>query len=207
LFAAYCKYAASLGFKAEIFDAVPGKVTGQFRGSGVGKAFSKEVGKHVVQRVPPTEKNGRWQTSVVAVAVLPMPPQHNQKLLPDSELEVTTFKRSSGPGGQGVNKTCSAVRIVHKVTKVQVCICTERSQHQNREIAMRIISAKVNEQRNGHNQSDYDQGRKAQLGGGGRGDKIRTYNYIKKRAVDHRSGKKTREVEQVIEKGRFDLLV
>jgi peptide chain release factor 1 len=143
----------------------------------------------------------------VAVAVLPLPPQHSQKLLPENDLDIVTFKRSMGAGGQKVNKTASAVRIVHKPTKTQVVICTERSQHQNKEIALRIIAAKVNEQANSSTQSAYDQGRKSQLGGGGRGDKIRTYNFIKKRAVDHRSGKKTTEVEQVIERGKFGLLI
>jgi peptide chain release factor 1 len=190
-----------------MLDSVPGKVVGQFRGVGVGKAFSKEMGKHVIQRVPPTEKNGRWQTSVVGVAVLPMPPQQTQKLLPEYDLDIVAFKRSSGPGGQAVNKTSNAIRITHKPTKVQVVICTERSQQQNKAIALRIISAKVNEHKNSATQSAYDQGRKTQLGGGGRGDKIRTYNFIKKRAVDHRSGKKTNAVEQVIERGRFDLLI
>ena len=190
-----------------MLDSVAGRVVGQFRGNGVGKAFSKEMGKHVVQRVPPTEKNGRWQTSVVAVAVLPMPPQQTQKLLPEYELDIVAFKRSSGPGGQAVNKTSNAIRVTHRPTKVQVVICTERSQHQNKEIALRIIAAKVNEQKNSTTQTAYDQGRKNQLGGGGRGDKVRTYNFIKKRAVDHRSGKKTTEVEQVIGRGKFGLLI
>jgi peptide chain release factor 1 len=106
-----------------------------------------------------------------------------------------------------VNKTCSAVRITHKPTNTQVCICTERSQHQNRQIAIRLISAKVNAQRNSSSQSEYQDMRKSQLGGGGRGDKCRTYNFIKSRAVDHRNGKKTTEVRQVIERGRFDLLI
>jgi peptide chain release factor 1 len=205
LFAAYAKYAASLGFKGELLDSTEGRVVGQFVGKGVGKAFSQEIGKHVVQRVPPTEKGGRWQTSVVSVAVLPLPPQNQVQLLPESELDISYIK-GGGPGGQKVNVTSSTVRIRHVPTKIQVCICTERSQLQNKTQALRILSAKVNEQRNGNVQFAYAEGRKAQVGDRGRGDKIRTYNYIKLRAVDHRTRKKTNKVRDVIEKGKFQLL-
>jgi len=206
LFAAYVKYAASRGLKAELLDSSDGSATGRFWGHSAGSAFAFESGKHVVQRVPPTERNGRWQTSVVAVAVMPMPPRHELRLLPESELEVSTL-RGSGPGGQHRNKTESAVRIVHKPTRLQVFLDGGRSQHQNRAEAHRILSAKVAQHYGEQIQATYDAKRKAQVDGGGRGNKIRTYNFIKCRAVDHRTGKKTRDVQAVIEKGRFDLLI
>lgn len=206
LFAAYVKYATSLNLRGEMLDSTDSRVVGQFIGPGAGKAFSREIGKHVVQRVPPTEKSGRWQTSVVSVAVLPLPPQSQTKLLPESELEITCIK-GSGSGGQKINKTCSTVRMLHKPTKIQVYICTERSQAQNKMNAWRILSAKINEAKNDSVQSDYDANRKAQVGNRGRGDKIRTYNFPRNRAIDHRTGKKTSKVRDVIERGRFDLLL
>ena len=175
--------------------------------SGVNASvFLNEVGKHVVQRVPPTEHGGRRQTSVVSVAVLPMAPERTQKLLAEHELEITAFKRAAGPGGQHLQKSATAIRVVHRPTATQVVISTERSQQRNRQIAIRIISAKVLNAKAVAATQAHAQARKVQLGGGTRGDKIRTYNFIESRAVDHRTGKKTTQVRQVIERGRFDLL-
>lgn len=180
-------------------------MTAKFVGPGAGKAFAREAGSHCVQRIPPTEKNGKRQTSYVMVAVLPMPPKHEIKLLPECEIEVTTM-RGTGPGGQHRNMTDSCVRMVHKETKISVVI-DARDQHANRREAHRILSVRVNELKNGQTQAAYDEMRKAQLGDGGRGEKIRTYNFIKRRAVDHRTNVKTNAVDQVIERGRFDLLL
>jgi peptide chain release factor 1 len=103
LFSAYCKYSQSLGFRVEVLDSSEGRVTATIAGQGVGKAFGRESGKHCVQRVPPTEKSGRRQASLVTVAVLPLPTPSSSQLLPEEELEVAT-QRGSGPGGQHRNK-------------------------------------------------------------------------------------------------------
>jgi peptide chain release factor 1 len=206
LFAAYSKYAQALGFRVEVLDSSEGQVTAVVAGQGVGNAFGRESGKHCVQRVPPTEKSGRRQTSLVTVAVLPLPASNKLQLLPEAELEIAT-QRGSGPGGQHRNKVETAVRITHVPTGLSVYLDGGRSQHQNRVQAHRILSAKVHQHLADQARAAYAERRKAQVGDGGRGDKIRTYNFIDSRAVDHRTGKKTREVHQVIGKGRFDLLL
>lgn len=175
------------------------KITGQ----GAGKAFSQESGQHIVQRVPPTEKRGRRQTSVVGVAVLPLPPERLLKLLPENELEIVT-QTGHGKGGQHQNKTASAVRMLHKPTGLRVFI-NGRDQHANRREALRILSARVNEHRNSQNRNAYSNDRKLQLGDGNRGGKIRTYNFINSLVTDHRTGKKTRNIEGVM-RGKFELL-
>jgi len=134
-----------------------------------------------------------------------MPPKHELKLVPENEIDIT-FSVGQGPGGQHKNRTESAVRMVHKPTKLQVYLDGGRCQHRNRAEAHRILSAKVSQFKAEQEQAAYDAIRKAQFKGTGRGDKIRTYNFIKSRAVDHRTGKKTKNVKEVIEKGRFDLL-
>jgi peptide chain release factor 1 len=143
---------------------------------------------------------------MVSVVVLPLPPENDGSLLPESELEVS-FQRGSGPGGQHRNKVETAVRMTHKPTGIQILLDGGRSQSQNRAVARRILSAKVNERANAQQKASYDQARRDQVDGGGRGNKIRTYNLLESRAVDHRTNKKTTEVQQVIGKGRFDLLL
>lgn len=204
LFSAYTKWASHNHLKVEILDSQHGQVSAKIVGKKALALFKNEPGQHCIQRVPPTEKNNRRQTSYVMVAVLPMPPKHQIKLLPESEIEVTTM-RGSGPGGQHRNMTDSCVRMVHKQTGYVVTI-DGRDQHSNRREAHHILSVKVAEYRNSQTQAKYDQLRKEQVGSGSRGEKIRTYNFIKARAVDHRNGKKTTDVRGVIEKGRFDLL-
>jgi len=135
---------------------------------------------------------------------LPLPPEHDLKPIPDSELEVKT-QGGHGPGGQHQNNTDSAVRMTHKPTGLQVFI-NGRDQHSNRREAKRILTARVNELRQADEQESYNAKRKAQWGGGGRTGKIRTYNFIKSRVTDHRLNKKTRQIDKVM-KGRFDLLL
>ena len=141
----------------------------------------------------------------MTVAVLPLPPQNSVRLLPLTEVEFTA-QRGSGPGGQHRNKTDSAVRAVHLPSRLTV-FTDGRSQTQNKEQALRILSAKVSQATAEQAEAVYSEARKMQLDGGGRGNKIRTYNLIDGRAVDHRSGKMIRQVDQVLEKGRFDLLL
>jgi peptide chain release factor 1 len=198
------KYAESLKIKSEILHSSTGHIVGIFKGKDVGKAFKYESGKHCCQRVPPTESNGRRHSSTVSVAVLPLP-DRTVSPLNESEVEITTTK-GSGPGGQHRNKTESAVRVKHTPTKIQVFI-DGRDQHTNKREALRILNAKVQEFYLKEKKSTYNSNRKKQMGRGSRSDKVRTYNFIKNRAVDHRLGIKTGKVKNVIVKGEFQLLL
>ena len=204
LFAAYSKWAESKGLQVELVDSVHGKIAARIVGDGAGQAFQYEAGPHCVQRIPPTESRDRRQTSYVLVAVLPVPPKREIRLLPETECDVWCAV-GSGPGGQHRNRTQSCVRMRHKETGMEVYI-DGRHQHRNRRLAHEILSAKVAHHRMQAERDTFESMRRRQLGSGSRGDKIRTYNFIKSRAVDHRTGKKTSRVKDVIERGRFDLL-
>lgn len=174
-------------------------------GDSAWKAFKNEPGKHVIQRIPITERNGRKQTSVVMVAVLPLPPAQAKGLLPEHEIE-TIFQCGGGPGGQSVNKTASTVRMKHKPTGVSVIICNERNQHQNKMTAHRILSARVTDMKNKKQHGDYQTIRREQMGNGARGDKVRTYNVMESRVVDHNLGTKTSNIKAIM-KGELDLIL
>jgi peptide chain release factor 1 len=204
LYDAYNKYAKSLGLKVEELYLGDGHIIANVKGKGAGKAFQYEAGKHTVQRVPPTEHKGRRHTSIVSVAVLPMRPDV-EKNLNLSDVEIMTTK-GTGPGGQHKNKTESAVRAKHLPTGITVFI-DGRKQHQNKREALRILATRVNEHYKQSVDASYDKKRRQQLGGGGRSNKIRTYNFIKDRAVDHRLNIKCKRVEEIIYRGRFDLLL
>jgi peptide chain release factor 1 len=209
LLSAYIRYAANRGFQTEIIGEEDGHSTLKIMGRGVWQAFQNEPGKHVVQRVPPTERNGRRQTSILTVAVLPLPPEHTQDPLRDKDLEVITQTGKQKAGGQNVNKTASAVRMKHKPTGLSVFI-NGRDQGQNKQEALRILTYRVNEQKRQLVENDYNSNRKDQMlcGGdrlGGRGDKVRTINFIDSRVVDHRLGRKTKNVKAFM-KGDFDVL-
>jgi peptide chain release factor 1 len=204
LLATYCKYAERCCLTFELLGSTNGHVVVRFAGKNVWKAFQHESGKHCVQRFPPSEKKGRRHTSMISVAVLPLPPKLALSSLPNDELEVKT-QGGSGPGGQHQNKTDSAVRMTHKPTGLQVFI-NGRDQQRNRREALRILTAKVCERLQSQQAAAYDAKRKSQMGSGGRGDKIRTYNFIDSRVVDHRLGKKTKQIKRVM-KGELDLLL
>lgn len=207
LLSAYIKYASRLGLKYEVLDdESDGHATIKIWGSAAGKAFSKETGKHVIQRIPPTEHNGRKQTSVVVVAVLPIPPENTVEQLKDCDLEIITQTGKQKAGGQNVNKTATAVRMKHIPSGISVFI-NGRELIQNKKEARKILTAKVNELKNSKINSEYGNLRKEKLGNSGRGDKIRTYNWLESRCVDHRTGKKTRNIEGVLKKGMFELLL
>ena len=199
----YVRYAQSLRAKSELLHSSFGHKIVKFSGDGIGRAFKGEPGKHIVQRNPPTENKGRRHTSVVSVAVLPLQPERDCKPLPESELEVTTMV-GTGPGGQHKNRTQSCVRIRHRPTGITVVI-DNRDQHQNRKDALRILTARVNEKKWESVASKYNANRKSVLGNAGRGDKVRTYNFIYSMVVDHRLNKKTRQIKQVM-KGELQLL-
>lgn len=142
---------------------------------------------------------------MVCVAVLPIPPDGSIKPLPTEEVDITT-QCGHGPGGQHQNKTESAVRVVHKPTGISVFI-NGRDQHSNKREALKILTARVNDLKNNADKAVYGNLRKIQMDGGGRGNKVRTYNFMESRIVDHRLGTKTSQVRQVIEKGNFDLIL
>lgn len=203
LYNAYCKYARSLSLSVVPLLEDDGHIVARVKGEGAGKAFQHEAGKHCVQRVPPTEKGSRSHTSMISVAVLPMKENVEQQLNMN-EVEVETTG-GHGPGGQHQNKTESAVRAKHKPTGITVFI-NGRKQHQNRREALKILATKVAEVQQREVNAAYSKERQAQLGGGGRSAKVRTYNFIKGRAVDHRLNVKCGNVDAIIDRGRFDLL-
>lgn len=205
LLAMYVHYGQARGLAAELLADEDSHLTVRFSGSGVWAAFRREPGNHVVQRIPDTGRQAKKQTSVVAVMVLPLPPVNGSiRLLPASELDVK-FQPKGGPGGQHRNKTASACRMVHRPTKLSVFI-DGRNQHQNKELAHRILSGRVDELRRAAERGGYDALRQGQWTGAGRGTKVRTYNLLESRVTDHRSGKKTSNVKAVM-KGELGLVL
>lgn len=199
---AYLKYAAKNGLKLENSIWDHGKISLIFIGDDL-TLFIGEAGKHVIQRIPPTERSGRRQTSVVTVAVTFILNEKEFKLNMD-EVNIET-KKGGGAGGQHKNKTESMIRVTHKPTGLQASV-DGRDQHQNKRSALRLLAARVKDLEDKKRHQKEANIKKSQVGYGNRSDKIRTYNFINSRAVDHRSGVKTSKVEDVIYKGRFDLL-
>jgi len=156
----------------------------EVRGRDAYKKLRFETGVHRVQRVPATEKSGRIHTSTASVAILPMR-KHTKIEIKDTDLMIET-SRSGGAGGQNVNKVETAVRIVHKPTGLEVRSQAERSQQKNREKAMSILAAKLDEKQRAEDDAKYSKDRKEQIGTGMRSEKIRTYNFLQDRITDHR---------------------
>jgi peptide chain release factor 1 len=202
---AYRKYGLSLGFRHETLTSENGHVIIQFRGRGVFKAFQHETGGHCVQRVPPTETRGRRQTSMISVAVLPLPPADPKDVIPLGDLEITAQTGHQKAGGQNVNKVASAIRCVYKKDPTIRVFINGRDQGQNKEEAIKIVNARWREKRRQAASNAYASARKEALGNGGRGAKIRTYNFILSRVADHRLGVKTRNIDAVM-RGKFDIL-
>ncbi len=206
----YQRYADIRGWKAEIVDATPSDLKGyreavlSVKGDGVYRVLKFESGGHRVQRVPETETQGRIHTSAATVAVLPEVEEVEFVIRPE-DLRIDTY-RAGGKGGQHVNKTESAVRILHIPTGVMVAIQDERSQGKNRVKAMRILRARLFEAAEQKKKAQADALRKGLIGSGDRGDRIRTYNFPQNRVTDHRVGVTVYQLDRVIE-GEMDALL
>ena len=202
LFRMYTKYAENQGWKVELFDSSETdlggfkEVTFSIEGKNAYQKLRFESGTHRVQRVPQTEASGRVHTSTATVAILAEIEEVEIDINPN-DLLIDTF-RASGPGGQKVNKTSSAVRITHVPSGLVVKCLDEKSQHKNRAKAMRILRSRLYELFEGQKRSERDQIRRDQIGTGDRSEKIRTYNYSQNRVTDHRINFSVYNLDQVM---------
>jgi peptide chain release factor 1 len=191
------KYAERRGFTTEPLGVGDGKFTFAIKGEGAYSVFKFEGGTHRVQRVPQTESQGRIHTSTATVAVLPEAEDVEVEIDP-GDLQIDVY-RSSGPGGQSVNTTDSAVRITHEPSGIVVSMQDEKSQLQNRERAMRVLRARLAERALAEQRAELAADRRAQVGTGDRAEKIRTYNYGERRVTDHRIKLTVHNLDQVLE--------
>jgi peptide chain release factor 1 len=210
LFRMYSKFAESKGWKVEVMESRPTGVGGikELIATIAGKgAFSKlkyESGVHRVQRVPTTETQGRIHTSAATVAVLPEAEDIDIRV-DEKDLRIDTFC-ASGPGGQGVNTTYSAVRVVHVPTGLIVQCQDGRSQLKNKERALKVLRARLYELEIEAKEKERAEDRKAQVGTGDRSERIRTYNFPQNRVTDHRVGLTLHKLEQIMEGELWELL-
>jgi peptide chain release factor 1 len=201
------RYAERRGFKTETLSTNENEAGGfkevvfAVKGDGAFSVFKYEGGTHRVQRVPETESQGRIHTSTATVAVMPEV-EDVEVRLDDKDLKIDVM-RSTGPGGQSVNTTDSAVRITHLPTGIVVAMQDERSQLQNRERAMRVLRARLYEAEQGKQLAEVAAARRLQIGGGQRAEKIRTYNFPENRLTDHRIKLTTHRLDHALE-GELD---
>ena len=210
LFRMYTRYAESQGWKIKMLDENPSEAGGfalvsfKISGKSVYSKLKFESGAHRVQRVPKTEASGRIHTSTATVLVMPEAEEIDIEINPN-DLQVDTY-HSQGAGGQNVNKTESAVRITHIPTGTVVACQTEKSQIQNREIAMQMLRAKMYADKLAKQQEEIGNERRLKVGTGERSEKIRTYNYPQNRVTDHRIGFTIQKLDRVIE-GELDEVI
>ncbi len=191
------RYAERVGLKPEPLEIGDSKYTFAVKGEGAYSIFKFEGGTHRVQRVPQTESQGRIHTSTATVAVLPEAEDVDVEVN-QGDLQIDVY-RSSGPGGQSVNTTDSAVRITHKPSGIVVSMQDEKSQLQNREKALRVLRARLYERALAEQQSELAADRRSQVGTGDRAEKIRTYNYGERRVTDHRIKLTVHNLDQILE--------
>ncbi|MFH1548845.1 MAG: peptide chain release factor 1 [Candidatus Omnitrophota bacterium] len=209
LFKMYSKFAEKKEWKIEVMDSSISERGGfkeviyVIEGEGVWSQLKYESGVHRVQRVPETETMGRIHTSTATVAVLPEVGEVDVKINP-GDLDIGTF-RASGPGGQHVNKTSSAIRIVHKPSGIRVQCQDQKSQHQNKEKALRVLKAKLIKFYTEKQTEEICEQRKSQIKGGERSDKIRTYNFPQARITDHRINTTFHRLKDVLD-GKLEIL-
>ncbi|RKX36086.1 MAG: peptide chain release factor 1 [Verrucomicrobia bacterium] len=210
LFRMYTRFAETRGWKVEQLNASLSdrggykEVIFEVRGEEVYKLLKFESGVHRVQRVPETEANGRIHTSTVTVAVLPEAEEVDIEIDP-SDLEISVT-RASGPGGQGVNTTDSAVQILHRPTGMIVTCADERSQMKNRHRALTVLRSRLLQNKQEEERAKYAENRRSQIGSGDRSERIRTYNFPQSRLTDHRIGLTLHSLPQIVE-GSLDEVV
>ncbi|TQS72147.1 peptide chain release factor 1 [Ornithinibacillus gellani] len=203
LYRMYSRYAEGQGWKTEVMEAHTTGVGGykeiifMITGKGAYSKLKFENGAHRVQRVPETESGGRIHTSTATVAVLPEA-EDVEVEVHEKDIRVDTFA-SSGPGGQSVNTTMSAVRLTHEPTGIVVSIQDEKSQIKNKEKAMKVLRARIYDKYQQEAQAEYDETRKSAVGTGDRSERIRTYNFPQNRVTDHRIGLTIQKLDQILD--------
>jgi peptide chain release factor 1 len=210
LYRMYSRYAEMQGWKSEVIEASYTELGGfkeiifMINGKGAYSKMKFENGAHRVQRVPETESGGRIHTSTATVAVLPEAEEVEVEIH-EKDIRVDTFA-SSGPGGQSVNTTMSAVRLTHIPTGIVVSCQDEKSQIKNKEKAMKVLRARIYDKFQQEAQAEYDQNRKQAVGTGDRSERIRTYNFPQNRVTDHRIGLTIQKLDQILQ-GKLDELI
>ncbi len=211
LYRMYTLYAASKGWNIEVLSANETELGGykeisfSIEGEGAYSRLKYESGVHRVQRVPETESQGRVHTSTVTVAVLPEADEVELDLNEEKDLRIDVF-RSSGAGGQHINKTSSAIRITHLPTGMVVECQDERSQHKNKEKALRVLRSRLLDQKQAEHDDKIASERRSQVGTGDRSERIRTYNYPESRISDHRIGLTLYRLESILNGNLDDVI-
>jgi peptide chain release factor 1 len=206
----YSRYAETQGFKTQILDMNQTDINGikgaiiEISGDNVYDKFKYEAGVHRVQRIPKTEKSGRIHTSTATVAVLPKPSKTQIDIRPQ-DIRTETCK-ASGAGGQYINKRMTAIRIVHIPTNLAVTSQSERSLQQNKENALAIMAARLLAQKEKELEKEIGGARRSQIGGAGREEKMRTYNFPQDRVTDHRINKSWHDIESIMN-GKIDKMI
>ena len=210
LYRMYSRYGQTKGWKERVLDSNISDVGGykemifELSGAGAYQNLQNEGGVHRVQRIPNTERQGRVHTSTATVAVLLKPKKTEVNISP-ADLEISTYK-SSGPGGQYVNKTESAVRMVHKPTGIVVTCQSERNQLQNKETALALLSARVLQRQEEMDLSKLSSERREQIASAKRSEKMRTYNFPQDRITDHRINKSWHNIEAIMD-GDLEVII